>query len=66
MGWVNIAGMVGQHETERWVNMLRNIQVRGAMGCSHPQACIKQSRWSGRQYLRTTNPPNGGVSLNSV
>ena len=25
-GWVNITGMVGQHKTERWVNMLRNLQ----------------------------------------
>ena len=25
-GWVNITGMVGQHETERWVSMLRNLQ----------------------------------------
>ena len=26
-GWVNITGMVGQHKTEWWVNMLRNLQV---------------------------------------
>ena len=26
-GWVNITGMVGQHETERWVSMLRNLQT---------------------------------------
>ena len=25
-GWVNITGMVGQHKTEWWVNMLRNLQ----------------------------------------
>ena len=24
-GWVNITGMVGQHETEWWVNMVRNL-----------------------------------------
>ncbi len=26
-GWVNITGMVGQHETEWWVNMVRNLQT---------------------------------------
>jgi hypothetical protein len=26
-GWVNITGMVGQHKTEWWVNMLRNLQL---------------------------------------
>jgi len=25
-GWVNITGMVGQHKTEWWVNMLWNLQ----------------------------------------
>jgi len=26
-GWVNITGMVGQHKTEWWVNMLRNLHL---------------------------------------
>ena len=26
IGWVNITGMEGQHKTEWWVNMLRNLQ----------------------------------------
>ncbi len=30
-GWVNITGMVGQHKSERWVNMVRNLQVQ--RGC---------------------------------
>jgi len=25
-GWVNITGMVGQHKSEWWVNMVRNLQ----------------------------------------
>lgn len=25
-GWVNITGMVGQHKSERWVNMVWNLQ----------------------------------------
>ncbi len=25
IGWVNITGMEGQHKTEWWVNMLRNL-----------------------------------------
>ena len=29
-GWVNITGMVGQHKTEWWVNMLRNLQFVSA------------------------------------
>ena len=28
-GWVNITGIVGQHETERWVSMLRNLHLYG-------------------------------------
>jgi hypothetical protein len=27
-GWVNITGMVGQHKSEWWVNMVRNLQCR--------------------------------------
>ena len=26
-GWVNITGMVGHHKTERWMSMLRNLQM---------------------------------------
>ena len=26
-GWVNITGMVGQHETEWWVSMVRNLHI---------------------------------------
>jgi len=37
-GWVNITGMVGQHETERWVNMKRNLQF--TVQKDYPKNCI--------------------------
>ena len=33
-GWVNITGMVGQHKSERWVNMVRNLQFAFTAGAT--------------------------------
>jgi hypothetical protein len=35
-GWVNITGMVGQHKSEWWVNMVWNLQIERPFAAYEP------------------------------
>ena len=47
-GWVNITGMVGQHETERWVNMKRNLQLVHRIRFTNPLFLINNPVSAGK------------------